>query len=693
MSLSITPAESSLLLVQLGIAAVRTILLAACAGVLLTIFGVKATSARLATWTAVLYVGLCMPVLGWLLPSIRITVPFLPTHAPAKLVSENENKFVRVSSPLSHQFTDSKAAARNAPMARNAETSVSPRPKTHGARPSFWASLMASIRWTTVAGVIYLVVALFLLLRLLVGLAITRRLVRSSNRIHDSGLSLRLLSVVQPCGQRHLAHVHESGLVSVPVTIGVLAPTILLPISWTEWEHDKLDAVIAHEISHVIRRDTLSQCVSLLHRAIFWFSPLAWWLNRHITELAEEASDEAALSAGAERRGYARALLGFFEALEAAHSRIHWQGVSIADAGQAERRLKKVLEWSGGKTMHLTRSVTAMFVAFAVPVIYVAAAARPIPPGQSSQDSTSAQEQVSPPPTGNPSSPQPPASVPSEPSSPPPPADGGVSHSGPSPAQPISPVAPPMPAVPTPPFPPGIYQTRGPENGYRHDFSYAYGFDDEQRFVIVSGKTDAFTMSGSSEDVRHVEKLRKQIPGDFIWFERDEKSYIIRDQATIDRARQLWAPQEELGRKQEELGKHQEALGKQQEELGARMGRVHVKVPDMSAEIDKLKAELQQLGPDATVEQIGRIQAQIGELQAEIGQLQAHAGDEQGKLGAEMGALGEQQGKLGEQQGELGREQAELAQKATRAMKELLDDAIKKGIAQPETEEAGGASL
>ena len=58
-----------------------------------------------------------------------------------------------------------------------------------------------------------------------------------------------------------------------------------------------------------------------------------------------------------------------------------------------------------------------------------------------------------------------------------------------------------------------------------------------------------------------------------------------------------------------------------------------------------------------------------------------------------MGALGEKQGELGRQQGELGRQQGELAEKASRDMKELLDDAIKKGVAQPESPEPGGASL
>ena len=117
---------------------------------------------------------------------------------------------------------------------------------------------------------------------------------------------------------------------------------------------DKLDAVIAHEMSHVIRRDALSRCLSLLHRALFWFSPLAWWLNRHIAELAEEVSDEAALSAGAERSRHARTLLGFFKAVQDAPRRIHRQGVSIANAGKAERRLGKILAWRGAHTMRLT---------------------------------------------------------------------------------------------------------------------------------------------------------------------------------------------------------------------------------------------------------------------------------------------------------------------------------------------------
>ena len=235
-------------------------------------------------------------------------------------------------------------------------------------------------------------------------------------------------------------------------------------------------------------------------------------------------------------------------------------------------------------------------------------------------------------------------------------------------------------APPVPPVPP--HAVHAPRKPAGHSSSYYSDSDEGQHFVISSGKNDSLTMSGTMGDGEHVEELRKTIPGDFIWFQRDGKSYIIRDQATVDRARGFWRPQEELGKKQEALGAQQEALGKQQEELGAKMEQIQVKVPDMTAElVKKVKTELKQLNSSATMEQVGEVQSAIGELQSKLGDLQSQAGDQQSKLGDKMGVLGEQQGKLGEQQGELGREQGEAAEQATREMKQLFDEAIAKGRA------------
>ncbi len=737
------------LLAQLANPAARALALAAAARLALAAFRVKTTSTRLFTWTAVLYAAMAMPFLGWMLPPVSVTMPEFLGHAWKNTqfaeTSLGENDVVvsavEKGSPLVAAERRQNAARPGYPWARRPpkEMKIVGFSTERGERPTLTAttnpistktaassempvsfpSQQPSLSWTVIASAIYLAVAAIFLARFFIGLVYSRRLLRRAKTIYDPLLTRTMASHTS-------VRLAESELISVPITMGALRSTILLPADWRSWDAAKLDAVFAHELSHVIRRDPLTQRLSLLHRAIFWFSPLAWFLDRRLADLAEQASDEAALSGGTDRKRYALILLDFFEALHAAPGRVWWQGVSMAKAGQAEQRVERILSWKGTVAMRLKKSIAVVVVAFAIPVVYLAASAHPaqhVPMlgAQFTQDQTPAPAPTS---TVRPTAAPSPASTSSadqapEPASPaaptpaPAPAagvSGGVS--GPAPIAPRAPVAapsnPPSPA--SAPITPAArlawsdsrgnyYKAQAEAQGlamqaramadqaaYAHNggYSHSYGYDDDQRFVIVTGKSDTLTMSGSTADARHVEKLRKSIPGDFIWFQVDEKSYIIRDQATIDRARKLWAPQEEVGKKQEELGKQQEALGKQQEALGAKMEKVRVNVPDMTAQLDKLKAELKALGPSATMDQIGKVQEEMGALQSKMGEIQSHAGDQQGKLGEEMGALGEQQGKLGEQQGELGRQQAELAENASHEMKLLLEDAVKKGLAQPE---------
>ena len=668
---------TSNLLVHLLNPAVRASVLAGAVGLGLAAFRVKAPAVRLFIWSGVLYAAIAMPLLGPLLPPLSIPTPafvqFAVSHyltagsipedvqggselfaakpIPSKVGEVRSAPFEAgkhmPSSEIIPQISSSSPASH--PPQYQEVRIVTPAPQTSSS--SSVLIRWASTRWNAVMTGIYLAVTSLLLVRLFVGLALARRLIQTSQRIDEPQIRQRLAHRPYASGLASVPQAAESDFISVPLTMGVLRSTILLPSSWREWDDAKLNAVLAHEVSHVARRDALTQRISLLHCVIFWFSPLAWWLDRQLADLAEQASDEAALVCGANNKDYARILLGFFEELQTASGRVWWRGVAMAKAGQAERRVERILSWKGSVAMRLKKSIVLVIGALAVPLVYLAASARPAIYAAAPQHPYAAKgatAQVTP-------------------------ASADTPSSQPSVA--------PMAAV----SPRAIWsdQSKDSEGSSGHS-SYHYGYDDGPRFVIASGQNDALTMSGTSEDARHVQKLKKSIQGDFIWFQRDEKSYVIRDQVTIDRARKFWAPQEELGKQQEVLGKQQEALGKQQEELGSKMEQVKVNVPDMTAELDKLKAELKQLNSGATMEQIGRIQSAIGELQSKIGDLQSQAGERQGELGRQQGELGEKQGKLGQQQGELGRQQGELAQKAARQMNELLDEAIAKGIAQPE---------
>ena len=110
--------------------------------------------------------------------------------------------------------------------------------------------------------------------RLLLGIVFSRGLVRGARPIAESEVIELLTSHEWEDHSAVPASLAESELISVPITLGILRPIILLPVEWREWSPVALRAVFAHERSHVIRRDALTQRLSLLHRAIFWFSPL-----------------------------------------------------------------------------------------------------------------------------------------------------------------------------------------------------------------------------------------------------------------------------------------------------------------------------------------------------------------------------------------------------------------------------------
>lgn len=87
--------------------------------------------------------------------------------------------------------------------------------------------------------------------------------------------------------------VHDD--ISVPMTVGVLRPLILLPAQVDEWSDAHQRQALVHELEHVRRRDVLSGMLGEFVRAVYWFHPLAWMVRRQLRLEAERACDDAVL--------------------------------------------------------------------------------------------------------------------------------------------------------------------------------------------------------------------------------------------------------------------------------------------------------------------------------------------------------------------------------------------------------------
>ena len=270
MSIAGIPASNTLL-AQLANPAARALALSVAVGIGLAVFRVKTTALRLFTWTAVLYAALAMPLLGWLLPPLPIPSPGFLQNAfsqtePASQRMRVTNAFAHPSAPSDYTEQAKPPLARDTGLAR-----------ARAATPALSAapaqSPSSAVSWSVVASAIYLAVASLLLVRFFVGLVLGHRLAQNSKRIDEPPLRVCLATRANAAGLPSSPRVAESELISVPLTMGAFRPTILLPSNWRAWDEAKLDAVLAHEVSHVARRDALTQRLSLLHRAIFWFSP------------------------------------------------------------------------------------------------------------------------------------------------------------------------------------------------------------------------------------------------------------------------------------------------------------------------------------------------------------------------------------------------------------------------------------
>lgn len=707
-------------------AALRALAVACITGLVLAVTPVRRAAARLYIWTGVLYVALAMPLLGVLLPSVSLTVPASALRVLQRSNGNTTAPPVAAGAPSSMSNSSGNSATAGAeirhfrshsrPLPANHASTEPPSPsaitantESIAAAPPLLVTLIQRIDWKIAAVALYLAGLALLSLRLLLGTWASRRLARSAEDVcvryfprkgdvqgdiedERRSAALDLLSAYSfRAGLKRPPRLKESAALSVPATIGWLRPVILLPPEWQAWTRDKLAAVLAHEVSHVARGDAWTQLLSLLHRAIFWFSPLAWWLNRQLSELAEQASDEAALAGGASRTLYAETLLGFFAQLNSAPGRVRWQALSMANRvspKRAERRVDRILAWKDAAS--IKKPLVIALVAFAVPVIFLAASLRPFivyaqsaltpsqPPERLLQASVLPRVAPAILSVGMPATKQDQKA----------PADQELLRAEAqqellrAEAQQEL-----LRAEQAQDRAEKERQQAEKEADAAPDTININGgfYTNGSRYVMMSDDAKSVSMSGSDEDLQHALRLHNKIKAAFIWFERDEKSYVITDPDFVARAKALFAPQEALGKKQDELGRQQDELGRQQDALGKQMDKITVKMPDITADLERIRARLKELETNgATQRELGIVQTQVGELQGRIGRLQSQAGAQQSLIGRQQGELGRKQGELGRQQGELGRQQGALARQASRELRGMFDDAIAKGIAKPE---------
>lgn len=103
---------------------------------------------------------------------------------------------------------------------------------------------------------------------------------------------------------------------SAPMLAGLLHPMLLLPEQ--PLSPKELEYALLHELTHYRRRDIWLKALSLWVRAVHWFNPLVWLMDRAIERDTELSCDEAVLRhlPPEEHAAYGKTILSAVERLK-----------------------------------------------------------------------------------------------------------------------------------------------------------------------------------------------------------------------------------------------------------------------------------------------------------------------------------------------------------------------------------------
>ena len=149
---------------------------------------------------------------------------------------------------------------------------------------------------------------LILLLRLLLSLGWIGHMRSTAETSYE--IQLKLDAIIRRLRLNIHPTASETSYVSSPVTIGHIKPLILFPIGLiNQLTPGEVEAVLTHELAHIVRRDYLSNLIQSFIEALFYYHPVTWWISGVVRAERENRADDLAISWCGDHLGYAKALM------------------------------------------------------------------------------------------------------------------------------------------------------------------------------------------------------------------------------------------------------------------------------------------------------------------------------------------------------------------------------------------------
>jgi TonB family protein len=200
---------------------------------------------------------------------------------------------------------------------------------------------MFQLRWLTA---IWIVGTVALLIRLFIGTLSALSIVRSAKTVsQDAAYEVRATSRL-----------------SSPIAWGIGPKLMLLPDSALTWNHNRRDAILRHETSHLRRYDCWALLIAEVACALYWCNPLVWFDAAQMRKEQEHAADDEVLNTGIDPAEYADHLVAIARA-----ARPPLLAAGAVNRSHLTTRIEAILDGRRNRTMAnrrlLLASITALF--------------------------------------------------------------------------------------------------------------------------------------------------------------------------------------------------------------------------------------------------------------------------------------------------------------------------------------------
>ncbi|MCU1254808.1 MAG: peptidase BlaR1 [Candidatus Angelobacter sp.] len=157
------------------------------------------------------------------------------------------------------------------------------------------------LAWATIAlaGLARVILATFQL----------RRLRADAVPANMESFSADIRTLIEEAQKSRPVAVLVSKKLEVPTAIGFRRPAVILPVWMLEsTPAEELKYILLHELAHLRRRDDWTNLAQKVLKAIFFFLPSVWWIERRLSLDREMACDDAVLARSGTPLVYAECL-------------------------------------------------------------------------------------------------------------------------------------------------------------------------------------------------------------------------------------------------------------------------------------------------------------------------------------------------------------------------------------------------